>query len=148
MLYHKIHNIYDSKLPKPVPQEGYDFILSTEVIEHLFSPHQYMQNLHEWLKPEGHLLITTPYHGYIKNLTIALTNKFDAHMTSLWEGGHIKFFSKKTLSVLLRENGFEPIEFKGCGRIPYLWKSMMVVTKKSDFIENDSNEILDMTSTL
>jgi hypothetical protein len=37
--------------------------------------------------------VSTPYHGYHKNLGLALSGKMDAHFTALWEGGHIKFFS-------------------------------------------------------
>ena len=51
-------------------------------------------------------------------------------MTVLWKGEHIKFFSKTTLFRLLKENRLQPADFQGCGRIPYLWKSMVVVAKK------------------
>jgi hypothetical protein len=47
----------------------------------------------------------------------------------LWDGGHIKFWSKKTLSELLKREGFEVIDFHGVGRLPYLWKSMVLIAK-------------------
>lgn len=125
-----VHNSYESSLPDAFPHGNYDLIISTEVIEHMYRPDKYIENLEGWLKPGGILIITTPYHGFLKNLAIALTNKFDGHMTALWEGGHIKFFSKKTLFQLLKKNGFQPFDFQGCGRMPYLWKSMLVVAKK------------------
>lgn len=55
-----------------------------------------------------------------------MTGKMDKHFTALWDGGHIKFWSKRTLTQLLEEFGFEIIEFKGSGRLPYLWKSMFI----------------------
>jgi len=42
-------------------------------------------------------------------------------------GGHIKFWSRATLTALLAEEGFTVAHFEGAGRLPYLWKSMVVV---------------------
>lgn len=74
----------------------------------------------------GEIIISTPYHGYLKNLVISLLNGWDKHFTALWDGGHIKFWSRKTLTQLLEEFGFEIVAFKGSGRLPYLWKSMFI----------------------
>jgi hypothetical protein len=86
--------------------------------------------LNKWLVNNGILIITTQYNGYFKNLMIALLNKSDTHFNPLWEGGHIKFFSKNTLEKLIYRNGFKLENFYGAGRIPYLWKSMILVCKK------------------
>jgi len=113
-----------------MPEKNYDIILSIEVIEHLYSPDTYLSNINYWLKDSGLLILTTPYHGWLKNLAIAVTNKFDKHVNPLWEGGHIKFFSKKTIFEILKRNRFKPLMFKGIGRLPYLWKSMLIVAEK------------------
>ncbi len=88
-----IHNAYELKLPLGVPQE-YDLIILMEVIEHLYSPLTCLINVASWLKDNGYLILTTPYHGYMKNILIALLNKFDKHYNPLRDGGHIKFFLK------------------------------------------------------
>jgi 2-polyprenyl-3-methyl-5-hydroxy-6-metoxy-1,4-benzoquinol methylase len=124
-----LHNVYEQNLPVDIPSE-YDVVISMEVIEHLYSPEKYIQNIHRWLKENGILIITTPYHGYLKNLVIALLNKFDTHFNPLWEGGHIKFFSKKSLIELLMKNKFDILKFRGAGRLPFLWKSMIIVSRK------------------
>lgn len=82
------------------------------------------------LRPGGLFIITTPYHGYFKNLVMAVTGKMDNHFTVLWDGGHIKFWSYKTLSTLLQENGFRVDHFYGAGRFPWLWKSMVLAAVK------------------
>jgi len=110
--------------------EKYDVIVSMEVIEHLYSPKTYLANIYTWLNDDRYLILTTPYHGYLKNLTITLLNKFDNHFNPLWEGGHIKFFSKGTMFNILKDSGLKPIKFTGCGRIHYLWKSMVILCKK------------------
>ena len=109
---------------------GFDCVISTEVIEHLFSPQELPLFATQLLKPQGLLIISTPYHGYVKNCLISLLNGWDVHCSPLWEGGHIKFWSRKTLTKLLRNNGFCVMEFHGCGRVPYLWKSMILVAQK------------------
>ena len=75
-------------------------------------------------------IFTTPYHGYWKNVVMALTGKLDAHFTVLWDGGHIKFWSRRTLTRLLEEAGFRVERFVGVGRVPLLWKSMILVARK------------------
>ena len=60
---------------------------------------------------------------------MAILDKWDFHHTALWHGGHIKFWSRKTLTQLLEANGFRVTEFHGAGRLPWLWKSMILVAK-------------------
>ena len=77
------------------------------------------------LKPGGHILLGTPYHGYLKNLALAVTGRMDSHFSALHDGGHIKFFSVKTLSQLLITHSFENLSFTFYGRAPWLWKNMI-----------------------
>lgn len=102
-----------------------DVVISSEVIEHLYTPIHLIKNAFSVLKPGGILIITTPYHGYLKNLAISLFNKWDFHHTVSWDGGHIKFFSEKTLSKLIIEAGFINLSFHNVGRVQWLWKSMV-----------------------
>jgi 2-polyprenyl-3-methyl-5-hydroxy-6-metoxy-1,4-benzoquinol methylase len=116
--------------PAPVGNESFDVAIATEVIEHLVRPRNLLRFAKQLLRPAGHLIINTPYHGYLKNLVLALTNKWDAHLNPFWDGGHIKFWSRKTISQLLNENGFRVVRFIGAGRLPFMWKSMIVVAQK------------------
>ena len=56
--------------------------------------------------------------------------KMDNHFTALWDYGHIKFWSFKTLRLLLEEAGFKEVTFQRVGRIPMLAKSMIAIAKK------------------
>jgi 2-polyprenyl-3-methyl-5-hydroxy-6-metoxy-1,4-benzoquinol methylase len=116
-------SIYD--LPYTQLEHSFDVVIAVEVIEHLIYPRELLRAAKRCLKPEGKLILTTPYHGYLKNLLLALSGKMDQHFTVLWDGGHIKFFSVATLSRLLKEEGFDSLQFKFTGRSPYLWKSML-----------------------
>ena len=122
-------DIRDHKLPKEIDQK-YDTVVSTEVIEHLFDPDEYLTFCYDILKKDGRIVLTTPYHGYLKNVAISMTNKWDEHHFSLFYGGHIKFFSKKTLQIIMERNGFEVTHIRGIGRFPFLWETMMAVGKR------------------
>jgi 2-polyprenyl-6-hydroxyphenyl methylase/3-demethylubiquinone-9 3-methyltransferase len=56
----------------------------------------------------------------------------DAHFTALWDYGHIKFWSRRTLAVLLEEAGLRVERFVRVGRIPLLAKSMIAVAQRQD----------------
>jgi len=124
-----VHNAFEKMLPGNMPIE-YDLIISMEVIEHLFNPKIYLNNIYTWLSRDGYLILTTPYHGWLKNLVIVLLNRFDKHFDPLSEHGHIKFFSTKTIKKLLNQIGFRVINFYGAGRLPFFWKSMIFLAQK------------------
>jgi 2-polyprenyl-3-methyl-5-hydroxy-6-metoxy-1,4-benzoquinol methylase len=105
-------------------------VLSLEVVEHLFDPRTFAKNCFDLVLPGGMAIISTPFHGYFKNLAIAVVGKSDSHFTALWDGGHIKFWSEKTLRNLLEEAGFVHIEFHRVGRLSLLAKSMIAVAKR------------------
>jgi 2-polyprenyl-6-hydroxyphenyl methylase/3-demethylubiquinone-9 3-methyltransferase len=105
-------------------------VLSLEVVEHVYDPRTYAASLFDLVEGGGTAIISTPYHGYLKNLAIALFNKWDAHHDPLWPHGHIKFWSMATLSKLLRDAGFRDIRYKRVGRAPPLAKSMIAVARK------------------
>lgn len=54
----------------------------------------------------------------------------DAHFTALWDHGHIKFWSIRTLGELLREAGFVDLRFVRVGRVPALAKAMIVMARR------------------
>jgi 2-polyprenyl-6-hydroxyphenyl methylase/3-demethylubiquinone-9 3-methyltransferase len=47
---------------------------------------------HQQQEYKHNSVISTPFHGYWKNIALAVSGKFDDHFTALWNGGHIKFF--------------------------------------------------------
>lgn len=105
-------------------------VLSLEVVEHVYFPRRYAATVFELLEPGGVAIISTPYHGYMKNLALAVSGRMDAHFTALWDHGHIKFWSRRTLRALLEEAGFEQVSFVRVGRSPPLAKSMIAVATK------------------
>lgn len=123
-----IHDVSSDKVPQAIVTMKFDTIISTEVVEHLYDPRKYVSFCKAILSKNGggEVIVSTPYHGYLKNLLLAITGKLDNHFTALWDGGHIKFWSKKTLRVLFEEQGFSYVSFTGAGRMYLIWKSMVL----------------------
>ena len=104
---------------------SFDLVISSDVIEHLYRPSDLLEAATSLLNLRGQILLGTPYHGYLKNLVLAATGRMDAHFSALHDGGHIKFFSVRTLSKLMQSHGFEDLSFTFYGRAPWLWKNMI-----------------------
>lgn len=123
-----LQDLSSDGLPEKFAALQFDTIISTEVIEHLYDPRKFVKFCKTILEQNGGgaIILSTPYHGYLKNLILAVAGKWDSHANPLWDGGHIKLWSKNTLSQLLQEQGFKVTDFVGCGRIPYVWKSMVI----------------------
>jgi 2-polyprenyl-6-hydroxyphenyl methylase/3-demethylubiquinone-9 3-methyltransferase len=109
----------------------FDACVCVEVVEHLYDPRTFIHRVHDVLRPDGWLIVTTPYHGYLKNLALAVSGQLDRHFDPLWDGGHIKFWSRRSLTALLEECGFRIVRFEGAGRVPLLWKSMIITARRA-----------------
>jgi 2-polyprenyl-3-methyl-5-hydroxy-6-metoxy-1,4-benzoquinol methylase len=120
-------SVYDD--PPSILGAPFDALVSLEVIEHLERPRELLRFSRDLLDREGRLILSTPYHGYLKNLAISLAGAWDRHWDPRWDGGHVKFFSRATLAALLEEEGFRLTEFRGAGRLLWLWKSMILVAE-------------------
>ena len=117
--------VIDKSLRARLALDSFDLVISSDAVEHFYRPGDLVSAAVSLLKAEGQLLLGTPYHGYLKNLVLSVTGKMDAHFSVLQDGGHIKFFSVKTLSQLLASYGFTDLSFSFYGRAPWLWKNMI-----------------------
>jgi 2-polyprenyl-3-methyl-5-hydroxy-6-metoxy-1,4-benzoquinol methylase len=105
-------------------------VISLEVVEHVYAPRRFAATLFSLVEDSGVAIVSTPYHGYWKNVALAVSGSMDKHFTALWDHGHIKFWSITTLNSLLKEAGFTEITFHRVGRIHLLAKSMIAVARR------------------
>lgn len=127
----EIGSVYDADLPARLGAPA-DVVLSLEVIEHLSAPRRLLEAAHAIVRPGGTLIVSTPYHGYVKNLAISLAGGWDRHFHVARENGHLKFFSRRTLSAMVRDVGFDIVALRGVGRAPLLWKSMVLAARRPE----------------
>lgn len=111
----------------PFSDGEFDAIWSTEVLEHLFDVHAALSELNRVLGQGRVVMLTVPFHGFLKNLMIALVG-FEQHYHPYLS--HIRFFTKGSLTNCLLRAGFEPVLWCGIGRIWPFYKSFFVVARK------------------
>jgi len=89
-----VQNLSKDTLPEALAAHAFQVIISTELVEHLYDPKKYVAFCKTVLQNSqgGEFIVSSPYHGYLKNLMLALTGKLDSHFTAL-----IKLWSRKTL---------------------------------------------------
>ena len=107
-------------------------VVSIDVIEHMFAPRLFTKTAKALLEPGGMLILSTPYHGYWKNLAIAVVNGWDRHADPLRDDGHIKLWTERKMRQLLHENGFVRLKFARLGRIPALARVLFVCANVPD----------------
>jgi len=120
----------DAGFPASLGLGRFDCAVSSDVVEHLYRPKDLISCARSLLVPGGWLVIGIPYHGYLKNLALSVLDCWDAHHTVDWDGGHIKFFSVRTLTKLVKDGGFSVERFRYFGRVPWLWMNMICIARK------------------
>lgn len=113
--------------PAPYPDGTFDVIFSAEVIEHVYDVHFVFSEFVRLLRPGGLLIMTTPYHGIVKNILIALFY-FERHFDPTWQ--HIRFWTKQSLSNVCTAHGLSPVLWRYIGRLWPVSKSLFVVCRK------------------
>jgi SAM-dependent methyltransferase len=132
--------VFDVTRPDDRDRGRYDFILSSEVMEHVPPPvERAFATLFQMLKPDGLLLLTTPYtlggktrehfpdlHEYTLaapgGRTVLINRRRDGSVevfeNLIFHGGHgstveVREFTEHSLRSLLAETGFDASHFAG-----------------------------------
>ena len=92
--------------PLPLDDNAVDAVWAGEVIEHVVDVAPWLSEVRRVLRPRGRLLLTTPHHGPLTLLRLAVSpRRFDAHFDP--RSDHVRFFSPRTLRALLDDLGFD-----------------------------------------
>jgi 2-polyprenyl-3-methyl-5-hydroxy-6-metoxy-1,4-benzoquinol methylase len=94
-----------------VPDDSFDAIISTEVIEHLENPRAMIREFWRLLKPGGKVILTTPNQESLRSLLALL---FSGHYAAFQDScypAHITALLRKDLRRIFAEAGFQGLEF-------------------------------------
>lgn len=119
--------VLESENQLPFVDGSFDVCFASEVIEHVFDVRGCIREIYRILSPGGLFLITVPYHGWLKNLGVISFN-FEKHFSP--QGGHIRFFSKKSMKEALVNEGFLVDQMAGLGRFWPLWRTLFAKAHK------------------
>ena len=100
----------------PLADASFDLVWAGETIEHVADTVGWLSEVHRVLRAGGRLLLSTPAHGRLRMLALALSGtRFDRHFDP--RADHLRFYSRRTLARLLADLGFREIEVRGAGGI-------------------------------
>ena len=78
------------------------------------------------------LLLSTPAHGPLTLLAAALSSRaFERRFDP--RSDHVRFYSRRTLTRLLRDFGFEQIDCRGAGGVPGARRVLLASAVRSRF---------------
>ncbi|QGY45337.1 methyltransferase domain-containing protein [Maribellus comscasis] len=88
----------------PFKENVFDYIVASEIIEHVADPAKFVENLIRVLKPGGSLIVTTPYKEKIRySLCVHCNNPTPLH-------AHIHSFDERILKDLYKAADLESYE--------------------------------------
>ena len=124
----------------PFDSESLDTILAIEVVEHIYDTEQMFKEFSRVLKVRGCLIVSTTDFNFLKKIMIALFF-WDKYFYPT--NPHVRFFTKKSLSSIMRQWGLKIEEYRWNGSYSVLMpKGQIVVARKtasSDRSPNYSN---------
>lgn len=88
----------------------FDYIIFSEVIEHLFEPEKVLKKLVGWLKPGGHILITTPNIVHIYYRWNFLLGRFNYKEDTVINRSHVHFFTYNSIKELISSVGLKIVD--------------------------------------
>ncbi|MBI4009218.1 class I SAM-dependent methyltransferase [Candidatus Roizmanbacteria bacterium] len=106
----------------PYTNKYFDFIICSEVLEHLKNDAEALRELKRVLKPSGTLIITVPNHNFPflwDPLNWILMKLFNTHINKniWWLAGiwadHERLYLSKEIKLLAKESGFSIAEMRG-----------------------------------
>jgi 2-polyprenyl-3-methyl-5-hydroxy-6-metoxy-1,4-benzoquinol methylase len=107
----KLNRVYNFSLENNWSRkisERFDIVFAGEIIEHIFDTDNFLKNIHNLLKKNGCLILTTPNVASLgRRLLLLLGLSPNLEITSRkYDSGHIRYFTLATLTMLLEQNGF------------------------------------------
>ncbi len=101
--------------PWQLEDASFDVVWAGEVIEHVADTASWLSEVRRVLRSGGTLLLSTPAHGRLELLRLALSRSaFAAHFDP--RGDHLRFYDRATLGALLADFGFEAVSVRRAGR--------------------------------
>lgn len=101
-----VADVESDELPQ-LPTGWFDAVLCGDVLEHLRFPEHVLDRLRGWLAPGGSLIVAVPnstHHSVIRTLVLRRDWKYEDG--GLFDRGHYRLFTRKSLLRLLGEHGF------------------------------------------
>jgi glycosyltransferase involved in cell wall biosynthesis len=107
------HDLNDG--PPPLNFGDYDYVLLLDVLEHLSSPEDFIEQLREALKlvPKTKLLVSTANIGFFINRLMLLIGQFNYGKRGILDLTHARLFTFQSFRRLFEQGGFRVLQTRG-----------------------------------
>lgn len=118
--------------PLPLEDASFDVVWAGETIEHVADTSQWFSEVRRVLRSGGLVLLSTPDHGPLSRLRLALSRKaFEAHFDP--RSDHLRFYTRRVLADLLADFGFEDVAVAGAGGLPGARRVLLASGRRKRF---------------
>jgi len=116
----------------PLADASFDVVWAGETIEHVADTAGWLSQVRRVLRPGGSLLLSTPAHERLALLGLALSQRsFDTHFDP--RADHLRFYTRRTLTRLLEDFGFQDIHVRGAGGLPGARRLLLASARRSRY---------------
>lgn len=118
--------------PLPFADASFDIVWAGETIEHVLDTSHWLSEVRRVLPSGGLILLSTPDHGLLSRLHLALSERaFASHFDP--RSDHLRFFVPRTLVGLLSDFGFEEIALLRRGGVPGARRVLLASARRKRF---------------
>jgi 2-polyprenyl-3-methyl-5-hydroxy-6-metoxy-1,4-benzoquinol methylase len=116
----------------PLEDASFDAVWAGETLEHVLDTTAWLSQVRRVLRSGGTLALSTPAHDRLGVLVLALSaRRFDEHFDP--RSDHVRFYTRRTLTRLLADFGFEQIDVRGAGGRPGARRTLLASAVRSRF---------------
>jgi len=109
------------------PEQKFDLVIATDILEHLFEPLEILKKMKKWLTENGKIIVNMPNHFDLRNRLRILFGKSIVHWSHKnlmegWNYAHIRFLTLREFKEMIKKADFyiakEQYNFMSGGLIP------------------------------
>ncbi len=115
------------------PDNFFNIVIASEVIEHLYDTDYFLQELYRVTKDRGYLFLSTPNLVSIKNrlrILFGLYPNYSEYRVGPGMAGHIRSYTPRTLKKQLTLNGWQVLQITSPNFLCPMTKNVPVLIKK------------------
>ncbi len=124
--------LIEAETTLPLEDSSFDMVWAGETIEHVADTSRWLSELRRTLRSGGMLAISTPNHGPLLRLWLALNaGAFQARFDP--RGDHLRFYTRRALADLLADFGFEDVTVRAAGGLPGARRVLLASARRKRF---------------
>jgi 2-polyprenyl-3-methyl-5-hydroxy-6-metoxy-1,4-benzoquinol methylase len=111
---HKYRNFYIGYAQDYLSQlkdQGYDFIVMADILEHMENPLQFLNDLHELVEEKTQMILSTPNIAFGAVRLSLMKGDFNYVDSGIIEKTHLRFFTLQTLKEITEQSRFHVSNF-------------------------------------